>query len=232
MSSDWSLLHHELSRTRQILTNNGYSMVEIDKEIHDRMGKYNEKFDRQTSTKNPIDVYYQNTYSSSYKKDEKVLREIVHRNCKPRDQDDFLNLIIFYRSPRTSSLVMRNNMSGTKDKLKQSCLVYKYSCGFNKDGVPCNKEYIGYTTQSLSQRLTFHMQNGAIKSHWKRTHNTDLTREELNNNTTILAKESNKTRLICLEAVCIRNHLPAINIQMNMCGTLELFGASHRAPLN
>ena len=207
-------------------------MLEIDKEINNRMAKHNEKVDRQTSAKNPIDVYYQNTYSSSYKKDEKVLWEIVHRNCKPRNQDDFLNLIIFYRSPRTSSLVMKNNMSGTQDKLKQSYLVYKYSCSFNKDGVPCNSEYIGYTTQSLSQRLTYHMQNGAIKSHWKKSHNTELSRPELNNNTTILVKENNKTRLVCLEAVFIRNHLPAINIQQNMCGTLELFGASHGAPMN
>ena len=138
--------------------------------------------------------------------------------------------MIFYQNPRTSSLVMKNNMAESKEKLKQSNVVYKYSRTFNKDGALCNNEYIGYTTQTLSQRLTFHVQNGAIKSHWRKIHKTDLTRHDLNCNTIIMAKDNNKTKLKCLEAVLIRSHLPAINIQQNMCGTLELFGTLPGAP--
>ena len=63
--SDWPLLHHELNRIRQILTNNGYSMVEIDREIKTKMSKFNEGLNKQNDSKNPINIFYQNTFSSS-----------------------------------------------------------------------------------------------------------------------------------------------------------------------
>ena len=92
--------------------------------------------------------------SSAYKKDEKVLKEIVHKNCKPTN-DHKLKLIIYYRNPRTSSLILQNNPTKQADKLKQHNVVYKYSCNLNKDGALCNEVYIGHTTQTLSQRLTY-----------------------------------------------------------------------------
>ena len=168
--------------------------------------------------------------SHAYKKDEKALRDIVKRNCTPRNQEDILNVLIYYRNPRTSSLVLKNNLAADKDKLKQSYVVYKYSCPHSKDGALCKNEYIGYTTQSLSQRLTNHMQRGAIKLHLKNVHNIDMSRHDLNTNTVIMVKNNNKIKLKCLEAVLIRNYQPVINIQQNMCGSLELFGAPHGAP--
>ena len=125
---------------------------------------------------------------------------------------------------------MKNNLAANKDKLKQSYVVYKYSCTHNKDSELCNSEYIGYTTQTLSQRLTFHMQQGAIKNHLKKTHNINISRQDLNTNTTIIARNNNATKLRCLEAVLIKEILPEINIQQNMCGSLELFKASHGVP--
>ena len=228
--SNWPLLHQELTRVRQILTNNGYSMTDVDKEIERSMNKFHSEPTNSNDTKKKINIYYQNTMSSAHKKDEKVLRDIVYRNCKTRNAEDELNLIIYYRNPRTSSLVMKNNLAANRDKLKQSYVVYKYSCTHNKDGELCNNEYIGYTTQSLSQRLTYHMQQGAIKTHLRRTHNINISRQDLNTNTVIIARSNNTTKLKCLEAVLIREIQPEINIQQNMCGSLELFKASHGVP--
>ena len=62
------------------------------------MTKFNTGLEQKDS-KNPINVFYQNTFFTSYKKDEKVLRDIVLKNCKPRNQDDAVNLMIYYRNP-------------------------------------------------------------------------------------------------------------------------------------
>ena len=204
-------------------------MTDIDREIKMKMEKININANttEETSRENNISIFYKNTMSSAYKKDEKVLKEIVHKNCKPTKQGDKLNLIIYYRNPRTSSLILKNNLSKQGDKLKQYNVVYKYSCNLNKDGALCNEEYIGHTTQTLSQRLTYHMQNGAIKTHITKTHKANISREHLNNNTQILSASNDKTKLKCLEAVLIRDHMPAINIQLNMCGTLEMTCHSH-----
>ncbi|XP_076037240.1 uncharacterized protein LOC143022776 [Oratosquilla oratoria] len=223
--SSWSLLHQELNRIKQILTNNGFPLKDIDNEIKTKMDLVNTTALDESSKFNNINLYYQNTMSSGYKKDEKVLKEIIKKNCTPTKEGDKLNLIIYYRNPRTSSLIMKNNLAAQKDKLKQSNVVYKYTCNFNKDGALCTDEYIGYTTQTLSQRLTYHMQNGAIKSHMTKSHKNNISREHLNTNTIIIARNGNTTKLKCMEAVMIRNYMPLINIQQNMCGTLELYGS-------
>ncbi|MEM8752058.1 MAG: hypothetical protein AAGF90_03710, partial [Pseudomonadota bacterium] len=56
-------------------------------------------------------LFYQNANSTEYKKDEKVLRLIIKKNIVPKQAEDSIKLTIYYKNRKTSSLVMRNNLS-------------------------------------------------------------------------------------------------------------------------
>ena len=70
-----------------------------------------------------------------------------------------------------------------------------------------------------------HLQNGGPQQHTERQHNTRLTRQELLNNTKILARATGLRRLVALETILIREHDPAINRQTSSRGTLQLYEA-------
>ena len=143
---------------------------------------------------NDVTVFYRNTMTSSWKADEKAVRDIIRRNCKTTDPAKKLKVIIYYKNRKTSSLVMKNNISQKTTALKQTNVVYDFHC---KTGDCATREvhYIGHTSTSLSRRLTMHLQDGAPKKHFKDHHNTNLTRQTLVTNTTILAHCHDRCRL-------------------------------------
>lgn len=222
--STWALVHQEFERIRNILVSNNFSLSDIDKQIKAQLHKHFQSSagtsKRQDST--DITLFYRNSMSTAYKADEKSVRGIIARNCIPSDPQRSLKLIIYYRSPRTSNLVMINNLSKDTSILKAKNVVYEFKCPIGDCARRSNSTYIGYTTTSLSRRLTMHLQTGAPKQHIKTTHNSDLTRSLLVDNTSILATCSNVNKLRILEAVFIRDKDPAINRQMCMRGTLLL----------
>lgn len=124
--STWPLLHHELNHIRQMLVNNGYSNTDFDIVTNKMIERH--LSERPATRRDDIMVFYQNTFTSAYEKDEKAVRDIVMRNCKPTDEDKKIRFVPYYRNPRTSSLVMRNNMAGRSDKLARTNVVYEYSC--------------------------------------------------------------------------------------------------------
>ena len=79
------------------------------------------------------------------------------------------------------------------------------------------------TQTTLSRRLTMHLQTGSIKQHHLISHETNLDRQSLVNNTSILTKASNKQELAIKEAILILNRNPMINRQFNQFdNTLKL----------
>ena len=221
--STWALVHQEFDRIRHVLVNNNFTLTDIDNQIRRQLHKHFLPTDTSTpQTRNNIKLFYRNTMSSAYKADEKAVRDIVYRNCIPSDPEDSLKLIIYYKSPKTSSLVMNNNLSKDTSDLKATNVVYEFSCPIGDCARRSNSSYIGYTTTSLSRRLTMHLQTGAPKQHMATTHNTRLTRSILVDNTTIIARCHDVNRLRVLEAVYIRDKDPTINRQMCMRGTLLL----------
>jgi len=72
---------------------------------------------------------------------------------------------------------------------------------------------MGITTTSLSRRITMHLQNGAIKSHFQEHHNSQPTRECLVQNITILNRVKDKRRLTIAEALLIKENKPELNTQ-------------------
>ena len=167
--------------------------------------------------------------TSAYKKDEKVLRDIVYRNCTPVAPYDKIKLIIYYQAPSTSKLVMTNDLSRDACDLKATNVVYEFQCPLG-DCARRKCSYIGYTTTTLSRRITMHLQNGAPERHTRLSHDKPLTRSMMVSNTNIIARCPRKRKLAVLEAVFIRDRDPAINRQMDMRGTLSLYDGRPLAP--
>ena len=168
--------------------------------------------------------------SSDYKKDEKVLRDIVHRNCIPVQPINDIELIMYYQTPSTAKLVISNNIARDTSDLKATNIVYEFKCPVGDCARRNNSSYIGHTTTTLSRRITMHLQSGAPDKHVRTKHDIQLTRSMMTNNTSIIARCSNRKKLMILEAVYIRDRDPLINRQMNMRGTLSLYDGRPLVP--
>ena len=107
---------------------------------------------------------------------------------------------------------MKNNLTSDPSPLRQTNLVYKFSCS-----LPHSKaeDYIGMTQTTLSRRLTMHTQTGSIYQHFISEHHAKPTRAQLTENTTIIARADNRYKLAIKEALLILNHAPTINKQFD-----------------
>ena len=236
--SSWPSLHAELKRVRQMLVSNNYSISQIDKCIQDAIEKYVETQKPKVGTIRPDDtevstthkLYYENSMSQAYKADEKVLRAIVKRHCRTVSAADELKLVVFYRNPKTCSLIMNNNPTRDRSLLKQSNVIYSYKCTLGDCALRPSCKYIGHTTTSLSRRITMHLQTGGPKTHTETYHDQRLTRKQMTENTTIIDKSNNIRELHVLESIHIRDKDPAINRQVNARGTLVLFEGAPLGP--
>ena len=168
-----------------------------------------------------IDIYYRNTLTPSWKKDEKAMRDIITKNVTPVNPEHRIRFKIYYKSPRTSSLIMRNNQQ-TTTPLQETNVVYRFKCSTG-DCATRNVYYIGHTTTSLSRRLTMHLQDGGPKAHLHDQHGTRLTSDLLTNNTTIIARQNDKRRLAITETIIIRDTSPIINTHMKTLTNIPLF---------
>ena len=177
-----------------------------------------------------INLYYKGRMSTSYKDDEKALHDIISRNCIPTRPKDNINFVIYYNSPKVSNMIMKNNLSCDNSDLKAVNVVYEFHCPFGDCAHRSNSTYIGHTTTSLSRRITMHLQDGAPKRHTHQDHGKKLTRTMMVENTRILARCPQRSKLKVLEAVYIRDKDPIVNRQQNMRGTLLLNDAQPLAP--
>ena len=211
--SSWPDLHNELQRVSQVLVNNGYSINVIQSEIRKRMSHYISDSTPIAVRQPPIKLYYRNYMSTGHKTDERVLSDIVKRGVIPIENEDTIQLVIYYKNRKTSNLVIKNNVSKQGSDLSKVGVIYKYSCSIG-DCKLRNTSYIGMTTTTLSRRLTSHLQAGTPKMHTLQVHASQLTREMLVNNTTILDTSNDRKRLQLKEALYISKENPEMNIQI------------------
>ena len=236
--SSWALVDSELKRVRQMLVNNNYPISMVDRCIRDAIAKHNRKQQEQQEHTEPDQsqnsvthkLYYQNSMSQAYKDDEKALKTIVQKHCRPVSAGDQLKVVIYYRNPTTRSLVMRNNPARDTSSLKQTNVIYSYKCSIGDCALRDNCKYIGHTVTTLSRRITMHLQNGGPKTHTELHHHQRLTRQHMVDNTTIIDRSSNRRELQVLEAIHIRDKDPIINKQVNAKGVLMLFDGAPLGP--
>jgi len=210
--STWKDAHQELERITQVLVNNGYTNTDISDVIKRHMDKWYTHQDTTTPANDKhIKIYYRSHMSTDYKTDEKIIKDIVHRNVRPTDPEQHIALIIYYKSRKTAHLLLRNRPSATKTPLQEDHVIYQHTCNSEECGP---HSYIGMTRTRLSRRLTCHLGNGAIKNHYATLHNSRLTRQDLNENTKIIDREQDPRRLLFLEAIYIITKQPTINTQV------------------
>ena len=159
--------------------------------------------------------------TSSYKIDEKVLKNIIKQNITRTNENEGIILNIYYKNRKVSNLVMKN--SPNTNKLQRTFnILYKYECNVG-DCEP--QAYIGYTRTTLSCRIIMHLQSGAPLKHSQDIHNSTLNREQMVSNTSIIRQENNFNRLEIMEALYIKYTKPEINLQTTGRGrTLRLLG--------
>ena len=150
--------------------------------------------------------------SSDYKTEERIIKDIISNNVKPTDPEQELTLIIYYKSKKTSQLLMKNKRQAEAVPLREDHVVYEHTCTIEGCGP---QTYIGMTCTTLSRRLTCHLQNGAIKQHHSNLHRTIPTRKELEDGTTIVDRKRDPRRLLFLEALYIAEREPSMNMQTN-----------------
>ena len=222
--SNWPLVHQEIQRIKQILVDNNYDLATIDRQIQAILNNQVTNTTQNTSDRgNTISLYYKSQMTTNYRAEESALKNIIKRNCKPVHPEDKIKMTIYYQSPTTASLIVKNNMANDRSPLKQSNLVYHFKCNKGDCALLPTSGYIGYTSTTLSRRLTMHLQSGGPQQHTQTEHETRLTRQDIVANTSILAKATDWRRLVALEAIMIREMDPAINRQINARGTLQLY---------
>ena len=168
-------------------------------------------------------IYYRNQMSPAYKADESALRTIIYRNCKPAQQNDKIDLKIYYTSPKTASLVMANNITRDKAPLSQTNVVYQFKCMKGDCALHTGSTYIGKTVDTLDHRLQKHKYQGAPEQHTDEHHGEPLTKKQLEDSTTILCSARDRRRLGALEGAHIRRNNPDINRQYKFKVYLSLF---------
>ena len=183
--------------------------------------------DKGTPRKDLIPVYYENQMNQNYRLEERIIKNIIYSNTKCLQSESKLNLIFYYKSPKASSLVMKNNMSPYPTLLQQSSVIYKFCCPLPHSQAV---EYVGLTQTTLSRRLMYHAQDGGICKHFKNCHEGKPTKAQLTENTTIIARATDRLRLSIKEALYIIKLGPLINKQYdNFTNILKLYNHRNHA---
>ena len=221
ISDSWQDFHNEMLHIKQVLVNNNYS----NKMVDSQMSKFlHHKLTQQSEQQNItlIPLYYQSQMHSNYKIEERTLKRIIYNNTKCLQTNHKMNLVFYYKNKKTFNLIMKNNTSPPKTKLQQTNVIYKFQCPLPHSQA-VNVEYVGLTQTSLSRRLTMHGQDGSIYKHFIDSHNKKPTREELTQNTEIIARAPDRHKLLIKEAILIQMYAPVINKQFdNFANILKL----------
>ena len=165
--------------------------------------------------------------NSNYKTDEKVIKDIIKNNVVPKEKTSRIELVIYYKNRKSHQMIMKNNLADNNWSLGKTCVIYQYSCPHDvcKHQSPNNNTYVGYTTMTVSRRLSYHKSNGAITTHSLKEHGRKVTREELVENTVIRYIIPDRRRLETLEALLIKHESPEVNKQdTGIKRTLHLYG--------
>ena len=210
--STWKSTSDEIEFSSQMLINDGYSNHDVQKATREVMDKWynttNANNNNNETNTPDIKVFYRNQFHHNYRRDEKALRDIITENVKTTNDNVKMKFIIFYSNKKTANLIMKNNPVEARSPLKRRNVVYHFKCPLPG----CTSEYIGMTTMTLSKRISCHMQEGNIYSHFNNVHNTNPVRETLIDAFEVIDCNSDLRKLRFLEALHISNIKPSINV--------------------
>ena len=207
--------------------NNGFSSIDIDKVTKNILNKWY-RHDSKESPCEVIKIYYKGIFSTAYKEDERIMKHVIKKNVRPTNPEAKINFIIYYKSKKTSHLLLKNSPNQEIDTLHKSHVVYKYTCSKgNCEVLPST--YIGMTTTKLERRLTCHLYAGALKNHNTHEHGTLPKKQDFQDNTEVIATYTDSRRLPILEALYIKELNPSLNTQSH---DLLALPSARRSSLN
>ena len=221
VSCAWDDFDRQVSRLRQLFTNNGYPASVIDSVINKFVTSKVKPSNNSPKCEN-IKLFYRNRMSNNYKVEENSIKKIVLSNVKSVDSSKSVSLNIFYRNKKLSNLLIRNNCNREPDVGDH--VVYKYSCPHGGCKVS-NQQYVGFTMCSLKKRFSGHSQSGSIKEHLLINHpEVRIKTSHLLQDVSILYRSRQKYDLLLAEALYIKKLKPRINQQHEFSGgVLKIF---------
>ena len=207
VSSSWNSFHCEVKRIKQLLTNNNYPMLTIEREIKNFLDR---KFAQNITPSNDatIELFYQSQMSSLYKQEEQSLQRIVHEHVRPLGNSKIM-LHIYYKSMKMKNLFIRNNPHSSR---QSSHVAYRYRCNHQECQLQ-DQIYIGYTECTLTERCRNHAQNGSILQHNVSQHTQSIITKQILDATEVLHYLPLKVGLIIAEALYIKEESLNLNAQ-------------------
>ena len=165
--------------------------------------------------------------NAQYKKDEKILKDIIKKNVKPANNTHEINIIIYYKNLKVNNLKMYNDLTKDTDISSKSHAVCEVLCLIGGCALP-NPSYIGQTRDNVKSRLNQHRQNGAILEHLQQSHNINTVQlDTLLSNVKILKIIPDYHKLTIYEALAILHRKSDLNRQIdNFVNPLKLFSRS------
>ena len=65
--------------------------------------------------------------STSYKIDKRIIRKVIKENIRVSNNNDKLDVIIYYKSHKTAQLIMKNN-TNKKTQLNTTNVIDRFTC--------------------------------------------------------------------------------------------------------
>ena len=225
IASTWFEFNAEVCHLRQKLINNNYSNKFVDQHIRNFL---NNVILREPKEKTPsLPIYYKAQFHQNYRLDERIIKNILNNKIKSNCNSN-IQIRIYYQGSKTCNLVMKNNLNPKQSGLSETNVIYKFNCP-ELHGQATS--YVGATRTTLSRRLTAHKQHGSIYEHYLQSHGVKPTREQLVENTVVIARASDKNRLDITEALLILEHKPIINRQQDSFpNVLKLYSSLGEVP--
>ena len=208
-SSTEHILQAELSRIKQILANNGYPQALIDKAIRSKRAS-NHQTSANDESSDPIKFFVQLYNLSSFKTDKKRLNHIIRSHVQPINPNSSVSVVPYYKPNKISSLFSTRVRAENTDR---SNVVYNFTC--NEDA--CSASYIGYTAQTLVNRIKQHRyKSSSICKHYMHDHDKlPPPLSEFKNSFKIIFSAEHVVNLKIVEAILIKSEKPIINIKFN-----------------
>ena len=148
------------------MSNNDFPLALIDKIILNTTNKLIEPTENpEENEPKKIKFFVNLTNLNSFKNDEKHLKQIFKMHLKPTNQIAKIKLTAYFRPCKLST---KFSTRPQREEKKKSNVVYQFTCP--EDG--CQATYVGYTTNSLSQRASQHrFKPSKIFEHLRSDHN-------------------------------------------------------------
>ena len=215
-------LNAELDRIKQILSNNGYPQATTERIIRSKLANSNESQTPIETDNNEKSIrFYAQLFSlSKFKSDKKWLNQIVTAHVRGTEENSTVSVIAYYKPKKISSQFSTRSRDDGVDRVN---VVYSFKC--NEDA--CNASYVGYTAQTLQNRITQHKrQSSSICKHFMHEHDKlpPSSMDVFSRCFEIIYSSEDVRNLKIVEAITIKSEKPHINVKFNeLYDFLQLF---------